>query len=99
VHEAFNRKFTALQKDLASIIFDGKDLLYPLVTYKNAHEVREIYLLRAVDQIYKSGLPKIILIAGHGISSFTITSNSTLLRMPLKTTLRSKTKGLLDPKF
>ena len=53
VHEAFNKKLKPLQKDLASIIFDGKDLLYPLQTYQNAQQVREIYLLHAINQIYK----------------------------------------------
>jgi hypothetical protein len=53
IHEAFNKKLSPLQKELASTIFAGKDLLFPMVTHKNAQEVREVYLLYAVNQIYK----------------------------------------------
>jgi hypothetical protein len=56
VHEAFSKKLSLLQKELASIIFTRKDLLFPMVTYKNAQEVRELYLLHAVNQIYKYSL-------------------------------------------
>ena len=53
VAEAFGRELTPLQKDLASAIFEGKDLLYPMQNYKNAQQIRELYLLRALDQIYR----------------------------------------------
>lgn len=53
VAEAFDKELTPLQKDLSSVIFEGKDLLYPMQNYKNAQQIRELYLLRALDQIYK----------------------------------------------
>lgn len=53
VHEVFSKKLKPLQKSLASIIFAGKDLLFPLSTVQNAEQVREVYLLHAVNQIYK----------------------------------------------
>jgi U3 small nucleolar RNA-associated protein 25 len=53
VYEAFNKKLKPIQKSLASIVFEGKDLLYSLATHENAHLVRELYLLHVVNQIYK----------------------------------------------
>jgi hypothetical protein len=53
VAEKFDKELTPLQKNLASVIFEGKDLLYPTQSYKNAQQIRELYLLRALDQIYR----------------------------------------------
>ena len=53
LYETFNKQLKPLQKELASIVFDGKDLLYSGQTYQIAHQVREIYLLHALNQIYK----------------------------------------------
>jgi hypothetical protein len=53
LHETFNKELEPLQKDLASIVFDGKDLLYSAHTHQIASQVREIYLLHALNQIYK----------------------------------------------
>ena len=53
VHEAFNKKLKPIQKSVASVVFDGKDLLYPLASHQNMQQIREMYLLHAINQIYK----------------------------------------------
>lgn len=53
VHETFNKKLKPIQRSLASVIFDGKDLLYPIASYQNIQQIREVYLLHAINQIYK----------------------------------------------
>jgi len=53
IYEGFNKNLKPIQKSVASIVFDGKDLLYPMASYHNIQQIREIYLLHAINQIYK----------------------------------------------
>jgi U3 small nucleolar RNA-associated protein 25 len=51
--ESFKKELNTLHKNLAPLILEGKDLLCPVASHSNIQQIRELYCLQAIDQIYK----------------------------------------------
>jgi hypothetical protein len=97
--ESFKKKLDTLQKNLAPLIFEAKDLLCPIASHSNIQQIRELYCLRAIDQIYKylgkEDLKLTVMYAELEILLSITTSNWPLMDLP-KTTRPSRTKASHD---
>jgi hypothetical protein len=93
------KKLDTLQKNLAPLVFEGKDLLCPIASHSNIQQIRELYCLRGIDQIYKylnkHDLKLTLTFAELEILLLIITSSWPLTDLP-KTTLPSRIKASHD---